>query len=1295
MKRKHFPISQMWRRGIGLGLTAVSALAISLFSASSLSASAGDRPTAVKAGSIPASETNVTYDEPFEEFSDDSAGATGSKHFRIPALITLENGDLLATADARWETTKDGGGLDTIASVSSDGGKTWHYSFPFFFPDSDGYEAYAVGGQQEKASHATTIIDPGIVEGPDGTVYCFADVNPTGSTTLYKTIGTGTGYVTVNGKRYLALTRDYSKVETEPTDNDLEAYPYYVGDFDANGYAKILTRVNSQETGYGVDEWYNLYTIDENGVYQDNLTQKQLNPGINLSEDQLYNDTDIQQNAFYKDSEFHVYSIGYIWVITSKDHGRTWEHPRNINDQIKRHENENAILVSPGKGITTKSGDILIGFYDHGGEENASLAYSTDNGETWKRTNDIPGASNGGWSSSENEVVELEDGTIRMFFRNGQNYICYADATKDPETGEYTMGSPVKTSESSFSGCNVTALSYSKKINGKQAVLVACPTASGRTNGKIFTYLINENNTMELFHTFSVPQRKGSMFDYSCLTELPDGSIGLLWETGWCDIIYDHFDFLDICPNADISGTTVSVSLDSGDTYTRVYEGDYTLTEAADSKIASVKQGTLTSTFVPLYDHVAATSGQTNYFSTAENENIRLSDAEFTFIGSGETWKIKNSAKNLYLVNESISNFFSGTAGEMKVTATSGSDTFRICKTNGQRYVIFYTQEMDFNANTNYTNNDSGYELVLLEKQAEIASDDELPGYKRVSSITSGKKYLISYILDGKVYVLYPQNGKVNQTKLASSSTRTKTENGVSITAVDEGYTVTVIDGIKYEIRVTKEYPAPSSTCTHSSSIKGVVPATCGSEGYTGDEICDICGGLVKKGTSIPSLGHEWDEGTVTKKVTETEDGEKVYTCKNDSFHTRTEIIYASAYTRFLNEYTQAVILMDDYGLYTSESSAALKEALETGIQIEESKGASRSAMYYNAAALQEARSALVKKSSDDLQSELSTAVASAQAPASQDGVSDAVWNAYTEAYEAASKVSASASSDEVWELLKAFTRAKEELDTERNELAQQARAAAAAELEKAVKDADAIYNAGQSDYTTDSWQAFVTAYNSAKNPPADADAAKLQGIKTALETAQSKLMKKSSSGNTQTPSPDPVTPSPVQKIEEGKVYDSGDYYYKVTSTSAKTAEVTGLKNKAVTKIVIYTSVKLGGETYKITSVAANAFKGNKKATSITLKKGAAKIGNNAFAGCTKVKKVTLKGTTLKTIGAKAFSGCKNLKSITIKSKVLKKVGKNAFKGIHKKATIKVPKASLKKYKTLLKKGQAKTVKIK
>ncbi|MCR5105067.1 MAG: leucine-rich repeat domain-containing protein [Eubacterium sp.] len=70
----------------------------------------------------------------------------------------------------------------------------------------------------------------------------------------------------------------------------------------------------------------------------------------------------------------------------------------------------------------------------------------------------------------------------------------------------------------------------------------------------------------------------------------------------------------------------------------------------------------------------------------------------------------------------------------------------------------------------------------------------------------------------------------------------------------------------------------------------------------------------------------------------------------------------------------------------------------------------------------------------------------------------------------------------------------------------------------------------------------------------------------------------------------------------------------------------------------------------------------------------------------TYVTAVVLSGN-IKTIGKNAFYGCSNLKNIAIKTTSLKKksVGPNAFKGIHPKAKVKVPKSLLKSYNSILK----------
>ena len=62
-------------------------------------------------------------------------------------------------------------------------------------------------------------------------------------------------------------------------------------------------------------------------------------------------------------------------------------------------------------------------------------------------------------------------------------------------------------------------------------------------------------------------------------------------------------------------------------------------------------------------------------------------------------------------------------------------------------------------------------------------------------------------------------------------------------------------------------------------------------------------------------------------------------------------------------------------------------------------------------------------------------------------------------------------------------------------------------------------------------------------------------------------------------------------------------------------------------------------------------------------------------------------GYKVTSIAAKAMNGCKKLKTITVKSTTIKSVGKKAFNKVPKKAVAKVPKSKKKAYKKLFKKG--------
>ena len=182
----------------------------------------------------------------------------------------------------------------------------------------------------------------------------------------------------------------------------------------------------------------------------------------------------------------------------------------------------------------------------------------------------------------------------------------------------------------------------------------------------------------------------------------------------------------------------------------------------------------------------------------------------------------------------------------------------------------------------------------------------------------------------------------------------------------------------------------------------------------------------------------------------------------------------------------------------------------------------------------------------------------------------------------------------------------------------------------------------------------------------------------------------------TATPSDKPEIPSPQPKGTNLK--DDTGAAYKVTSANGKTPAVQYIAPKSGVKgtVTVPLEVTIDGVTYKVTSIAGNAFKGTKKIKKIVIGSNITSIGKNAFAGCTSLTSITI-GKNVTKIGKNAFTGCKKLKSITIKTKKLttKTVKKGAFNGISKKVVVKVPKSRYKTYKKLLPaKGLKKAAKI-
>ncbi len=437
-------------------------------------------------------ENGVTVGQPFAK------GTGGSEMFRIPGITTLDDGTVIAVTDARWDHGLDSSGLDTIVSVSHDNGENWQYTFANYFGDN--------GNVRDDAS--TCFIDPAIAT--DGaTAYMLVDVNPSGfalSSSYYAPIGGKNGFDDQN--RLLLRSKDEVKVPFGALTYGLAChnadYDYYLDytDDSKSMYGVYERGSGKRVDGIEVDLFFNVRYLNEYAL-------------------------ECTSNLFYHTSPFQVYPTTYLYLTTTTD-GLNWSAPTLLN--LKREE-ERCLLLGPGNGVYDKENDRLIFtayVHEENGKEWASLIWRDGEGN-WHRSED---ATVDSWSS-ETAAVLLENGKVRTFYRDGGEVLRYTDYVFDSARGNYFRdpnATEVSTGAKKTVGCQLNAISYSQKINEKQVILVSTPTGDGRsrTNGHVYTFVVEVDGSLTLVNDYQVTD--GS-YSYSCMTELADGNIGLIYES--------------------------------------------------------------------------------------------------------------------------------------------------------------------------------------------------------------------------------------------------------------------------------------------------------------------------------------------------------------------------------------------------------------------------------------------------------------------------------------------------------------------------------------------------------------------------------------------------------------------------------------------------------------------------------------------------------------------------------------------------------------------------------------------
>jgi sialidase-1 len=215
-----------------------------------------------------------------------------------------------------------------------------------------------------------------------------------------------------------------------------------------------------------------------------------------------------------------------VWVTRSQDEGLSWDTPRELTADTKRPE-WTWYATGPGVGIQMRvppyEGRLVIPC-DHQGPDGyfSHAIYSDDSGGSWQlggRTED---------GTNECQVIERADGSLLLNMRtHGGTLPTDQRMIATSDDGGNTWSAIEEDPVLPEPHCQASLIRYEPSDMGDRRVMFSNP-ASTEGRVEMTVRLSDDEGATWAFSKLVHPGPSA----YSCLTVLPDGSVGLLYEKG-------------------------------------------------------------------------------------------------------------------------------------------------------------------------------------------------------------------------------------------------------------------------------------------------------------------------------------------------------------------------------------------------------------------------------------------------------------------------------------------------------------------------------------------------------------------------------------------------------------------------------------------------------------------------------------------------------------------------------------------------------------------------------------------
>jgi len=411
------------------------------------------------------------------------AGFHNSISYRIPSLITLKSGVVVAGADQRETIANDSpNSINFTIRRSFDAGATWE-------------DLQTVLSYPGHGATGASVIDSCVVqERRSGRLIVLIDHFPGGIGQPNAAAGIG---VDAKGR-------------------------YLLHDSAGNQYTwnedGTVTDAAGEKTPYHVSERGDV-TINDGGEEK---------PGGNVF---LADGEDPHQSLLTARTCF-------LQMIYSDDDGATWSAPVNLNQDVKE-EWMSFCGTSPGTGVQLRSRGVGGPVYYNGEHKrhfSAAVVYSDDGGATWKRGKspndgrifegrqiDSRTLDTEAGATHEATLIERADGSLLMLMRN-QHPSGKVAAAVSTDGGE-TWGEVYFAQEITEIFCQPNAVLWPSKECPERVVFANASQMRPYRGRGVLRLSEDGGRTWIASRTFNPAH-----YVYQCMTILPDGTLGLLWE---------------------------------------------------------------------------------------------------------------------------------------------------------------------------------------------------------------------------------------------------------------------------------------------------------------------------------------------------------------------------------------------------------------------------------------------------------------------------------------------------------------------------------------------------------------------------------------------------------------------------------------------------------------------------------------------------------------------------------------------------------------------------------------------